>query len=310
MLGFLSRGCRGFMIGLWDYCEKKLKRLAERRFHMAARRGLATLVLALLASGCGEEIVHDLAEAEANRVLSRLSLEAIEAEKSVQPDGRWTISVAKRHAPLALRLLDTRRVIPSRAQDAASFAKSGIVPSREEQWFRYERALAAVLDDTLQSMTGVLEAHVHLHLPQADPLFGQKAETGGGSSAVLLLVDEHFTVPHDEVAALVGGAAGISPNRVAVLKTVAAPRGTESSLALSQRATEDSSMKKEAESAPVSAHVAATAQSLVLFWEYPIVLLGSFGVIAMVARIGRSVRGGTVALGHPALDRAALDHEV
>ncbi len=248
--------------------------------------------------------MHDLAEAEANRVLSRLSLEEIKAEKVVQPDGRWAISVAERDAPLALRFLDTRRVIPSRTQDAASFAKSGIVPSREEQWFRYERAVAAVLDDTLQSMTGVLEAHVHLHVPQGDPLFGQKTEYGGGSSAVLLLVDEHFTASNEEVAALVGGAAGISPNRVAVLKTVAAPRGIGPSSPMSQSAHEGGS-PNDVQSTAASATSVDVRSLYVLSWEYVLLFMGSLGVVGMLVRIRRSLPERAVAVGQP-----ILEHEV
>jgi hypothetical protein len=98
------------------------------------------------------------------------------------------------------------------------------VPSRDEQRFYYERALAAVLEETLQSMTGVLEAHVHLHLPHSDPLFREKSQDFAGSSAVLLLVDELFATSAEDVAALIGGAAGVPAKQVAVLKSVVAPR--------------------------------------------------------------------------------------
>jgi type III secretory pathway lipoprotein EscJ len=44
-------------------------------------------------AGCREPILHDLAESEANRLISRLSQIDVASEKVIQADGRWSLAV-------------------------------------------------------------------------------------------------------------------------------------------------------------------------------------------------------------------------
>jgi len=186
-------------------------------------RAACTLCLALALQGCQEQIVHDLSEAEANRVVSRLSLASLGAHKEQQSDGRWAIAVSGDSVVPALAFLENNRVLVSRVSAAGSSVRGSIVPSREEQWFRYERAMAQSIEESLGALAGVLEARVHLNLPEIDPLFGtERAESGSGS--VLLLVNSRYVASNDEVAALVGGAAGLPPSQVTVLKSLATGR--------------------------------------------------------------------------------------
>jgi type III secretory pathway lipoprotein EscJ len=119
----------------------------------------------------------------------------------------------------ALSIIETRRVLPVRDTKSAS-SKGGIIPSREDQWFRYERSVALSIEESLSALPGVLDARVHVNLPDEDPLFGE-SERRGGSGSVLLVVDRAFAAGDDEVAALVGGAAGIPREVVRVLKSEA-----------------------------------------------------------------------------------------
>jgi type III secretion protein J len=180
------------------------------------QRLVLLLALMIVSSGCDEQILHDLSEQDANRVVSRLGGASHEAKKVLQSDGRWAIAVPHNRAVPALSFLETNRVLNPRAPGSGHSAKSGFVPSREEQWFRYERSVATAIEDSLGAVLGVLEARVHLHLPQTDPLFGTRHESIG-SGSVLLVVDERYTSKHDEVAALVAGAAGIPAAKVTVL---------------------------------------------------------------------------------------------
>lgn len=208
-----------------------LKRNSRSRFQsffssflrLCPRWGLFAL-FALVVCGCEEQILHDLGEAEANRVVSRLSAVQLGARKVQQSDGRWAIAVPEDYIIAALGFLESNRVLASKSQAGAGAAKSGIVPSRQEQWFRYERAMAQAIEDSLGALGGVLEARVHLNLPESDPLFGAKKREGG-SGSVLLLVDGGYSAANEEVAALVAGAAGIPPASVMVLKSMA-PQGS------------------------------------------------------------------------------------
>ena len=173
------------------------------------------LIAAMCLTACQEQIVHDLSERDANRVISHLSEARLHPHKVQQPDGRWAISVARDEMVPALGYLDTRRVLVTRdSPDVAS--KGTIIPSREEQWFRYERSMAHSIEESLSTLPGVLEARVHLNLPDEDPLFGDGTR-GGGSGSVLLVVEARFSAGAGEVAAVVSGAAGLKPELVRVL---------------------------------------------------------------------------------------------
>lgn len=180
----------------------------------------ALLVLCVTACGCQEQILHDLSESEANRIVSRLHSAELSAEKVVQSDGRWAISLPERQASKGLRYLEEHRVVSSQRSDTFAFAKGGLIPSREEQRFRYERALAAAIEESLQAVKGVLEARVHLNLPPSEGFAAQRGEKTPGSSAVLLLVDERFNTQDSDVARLVAGAAGLQVERISVLRSV------------------------------------------------------------------------------------------
>ena len=177
--------------------------------------------LLLFLSACQEQIVHDLSEREANKVISHLSVAKLDARKVMQADGRWAISVSQDAIVSALAYLDTQRVLATR-DVKGPVAKGSMIPSREEQWFRYERSVAVSIEESLATIPGVLEARVHVNLPEEDPLFGS-SNRGGGSGSVLLVVDEKFGALDEEISALVGSAAGIPREVIRVLKSKATP---------------------------------------------------------------------------------------
>ena len=92
------------------------------------------------------------------------------------------------------------------------------MPSREEQWFRYERSVAVSIEESLSTIRGVLETRVHLNLPEKDPLFGTK-KLDVGSGSVLLVVDDRYATEKTDVANLVSGAAGIPAQYISVLQS-------------------------------------------------------------------------------------------
>lgn len=177
-------------------------------------------VALVCATGCEEQILHDLSEREANRVVSELHAAKVSASKLSQSDGRWTIGVAKREVVTALRALEFQRVLPSPGARGAPVSKGGFIPSREERLFRYERAMSEALEDSLTAIPGVLEARVHLNLPAEDPLLGP-SRVPAGSGSVLLLVDERWAARDEDIAHLVGGAAGVPSGAVKVLRSSA-----------------------------------------------------------------------------------------
>jgi type III secretory pathway lipoprotein EscJ len=246
-------------------------------------------VLALLAllclAGCKEQILHDLSETEANRIVSRLQGAELHAEKRLQSDGRWAIALPERQASTGLRYLEDRRVLSSQRGDALQFTKGGFVPSREEQRFRYERSIATAIEESLQAVRGVLEAHVHLNLPKADTLFGERADKSVGSSSVLLLVDERFETSDHDIARLVAGAVGLPADKISVLRSMAVaatatPAASPTSQPVHMTSARDDQLSQGVELRHGAAPIA----------ERTALLCGAVGIVVLLASIYRKRR--------------------
>ena len=178
------------------------------------------LVAVLGCIGCNEKLIHDLSEHDANRVVSRLHKDGITGSKVQQADGRWSIEVAKNDTVRALLVVDSSRVLSRKKSGDTRGRSMSILPTREEQWFQYETQVAEALEVTLLTLPGVVDAHVHLHLPPSDPLLGVR-DKGGGTGSVLLITESQSSIQDDEVAKMIAGGAGIPPEQVRVLRSVA-----------------------------------------------------------------------------------------
>lgn len=139
------------------------------------RRALPAFAAAALAlGGCAdEEILHGLAEAQANEVLVALDEAEIPASKRREDgaDAGWMISVAPGDAGRAQRVLAERSLPRARpAGFAEVFSKGSMVPTPTEEHALYLHALGGELARSVEAIDGVVEARVHLGLPQPDPL--------------------------------------------------------------------------------------------------------------------------------------------
>lgn len=175
---------------------------------------LLLILVVMLLSGCREQIVHNLSEIDANRLVTKLHDSSLNGDKEKQADGKWSISVPSDETIRALKLLNDSRILRSENQKAIE--KSSVISSREDQRFHYERSLSQEIEATLSSVPGVLEARVHLNIPPVDPLFGRSLGQGGTAS-VLLVTDSSLTTTKDEIAGLVAGASGIKSDAISVL---------------------------------------------------------------------------------------------
>lgn len=137
------------------------------------RRALPLLVLAAL-SGCGaEELLHGLDEAQANEILVALDEGGIAATKRREEgsDAQWAVAVPGRDAARAHRILAERELPRPRPPGFGEvFGKGSMVPTPTEEHALYLHALAGELSRSVESIDGVVEARVHLGLPQPDPL--------------------------------------------------------------------------------------------------------------------------------------------
>jgi type III secretion protein J len=161
-------------------------------------------LLLLLIGGCsGEALLHGLEERQANEVLVALDEGGLAATKRREegPEGGWLVVVASADAGRARRVLSERE-LP-----------------------RYLHALSGELSRSIESLDGVVEARVHLGLPQDDPL--RPGQPRMPRAAVLVRCRPTAcagvrTLEPGIRALVAGGADGLSSETVSVLIAEAA----------------------------------------------------------------------------------------
>lgn len=209
------------MIRHLKHFERSWKRwLARSLDRRNSLKRVALIAGSVMLMGCQEQILHDLTEYEANKVVGRLSESDISPSKVLQADGRWAVSVSKQKVVKALAVVDSSRILATRLNAPTASTKSGLIPNRHEQWYLYVQSIAQSLEQSLRAIPGVLEARVHLNMPESDPLIG-KSRDQVGSGSVLLLISRDFETKDEEIAALVSGAAGMPSSSIRVLRSLA-----------------------------------------------------------------------------------------
>lgn len=184
----------------------------------------------LLLSGCaGEELLHGLNELQANELLVALDEGGVAGEKRREEgsEGGWIVTVSGRAAGRARRILSERELPrPKTPGFGEVFGSGGMVPTPVEEHARYLYALSGELSRSLGSLDGVIEARVHLGLPQDDPL--RPGDRRPPRAAVLLrcrpATCAAVRAMEPGVRALVAGSAdGLAAEAVSLLVAEVAP---------------------------------------------------------------------------------------
>ncbi|MEX0596618.1 MAG: hypothetical protein WD512_08965, partial [Candidatus Paceibacterota bacterium] len=172
---------------------------------------LLVLGMVLMCS-CREKIIHDLTELDANKLLSKFHQAEIESQKEKQADGFWSIAVSERQVIPAIQLIEDYRFFK---KPQPEYLKSKLLSSEQELKLLYERSLAQELEATLQSLAGVLEAHVHLNINHDRGLWSNlKIANSNSSASILLIVSGQFSLMEQEVSHIISGAAGIKNEQI------------------------------------------------------------------------------------------------
>ena len=136
------------------------------------RRAACLAALALLATGCDKEarLNTNLEETQANLIVAALLDAGISAHKSPGDEGAWNVEVAESRFAEAANLLE-KKGLPRRAFNGVGevFKKTGMVSSPSEERIRFMDALAQDLSRTISGIDGVVDARVHVVLPENDP---------------------------------------------------------------------------------------------------------------------------------------------
>ena len=126
----------------------------------------------LLLTGCREETpLHtQLEERQANLVMATLLDAGINCRKKAGEENRWDLYIYTSDFAAAVNLLESQG-LPQRSYQGISevFKKTGMVSSPSEERIRFMDALAQDLSRTISEIEGVIDARVHVVLPENDP---------------------------------------------------------------------------------------------------------------------------------------------
>lgn len=148
------------------------------------RRACLALCLALAACGGKVDLMGAIAEDEANEVISALLQAHIPAEKVGGKEGMVSVRVPSEQVGQSLELLRERGLPRERyAGMGQVFKKEGLISSPLEERARYIYALSQELSQTLSKIDGVLNARVHVVLPER----GVAGEGGVPSTAAVFM---------------------------------------------------------------------------------------------------------------------------
>ena len=143
------------------------------------------LTSAVILAGCqGEELYSGLSQEEANDIIEVLRTHNIDAKKKDQDKAGKAILVSKSQLTDAIKLLK-KHGLPKQKYDSVIdvFKGDGIIASPLEEKARYIYAVSQELGQTLSQVDGVLNARVHVVLPETDEL---GRETSPSSVAVFI----------------------------------------------------------------------------------------------------------------------------
>jgi type III secretion protein J len=185
---------------------------------------IAIFLLLTAIGACRPVLQGELTENEANEMLAALLEQGLAGEKSACGDGRYEIRVGRDEFWRAWQIL-RERGLPRRQHAGLrqAYRERSLVPGRVEEQAVLVAALQEELEETLESISGVVSARVHLTLAGGSERGG---EAPAPSASILLMVLRRPPpLEESEVQRLVAHAVqGLEPQRVAVVVLEAAGR--------------------------------------------------------------------------------------
>lgn len=190
------------------------------------RRTLFLLPIFLLLVGCTRQLDTALSEHEAQELVVTLRENGISAYTEIESTGKkdsptWQVRVPGNNDQVAaawnvLRAHGLpREKVPGLNQ---VFANVGLIPTAGEEKARLLVGLAGELTQTLRSLPGVVDARVHVVLPDNSPLLDKKDQNPTTASVLVRYRGDHSPLKDEEIRALVAkGVEGLSADNVAVI---------------------------------------------------------------------------------------------
>jgi len=150
------------------------------------KTAILVVAAALLLAGCDKATtLHaGLPEQQANLVMAALIDAGITCNKEPGEEGTWNVMVSEKKFAAAVNLLE-RKGLPRRMYMGVGevFKKTGMISSPSEERIRFMDALAQDLSRTISMIDGVVDARVHVVLPENDP-FARNALPSSAAVAI------------------------------------------------------------------------------------------------------------------------------
>ncbi len=183
------------------------------------KRLFGLIAAMLLLAGCDKETtLHSgLEERQANLVMAALLDSGMGCRKGPGEEGTWNVLVSEGRFAEAVNLLE-RRGLPRRPRLGIGevFKKTGMISSPSEERIRFMDALAQDISRTISMIDGVVDARVHVVLPENDP-FARNALPSSAAVAIRSRWDADLTDIVPSVKGLVKNAIeGLSHDKIQV----------------------------------------------------------------------------------------------
>lgn len=206
-----------------------------RRIACEARGASLLLVFACVA-GCDARLASDLTEAQANELIVALHASGIAAEKDLEKgargEARYEVDVPEGEVGRALSVLASAD-LPRRDETGIdeAFAEGGLVPTATEERARLVAAIGGELARTIERIDGVVDARVHVALPEPREILLDETPPSSRASVLVKHRIDHAPPDVESIRAIVAGAVpSMDPASVAVLTVVAEPPPERSAL--------------------------------------------------------------------------------
>ena len=180
----------------------------------------ALLLAAGVLTGCSKSPLYtDLTEIQANEVQAALLSAHIDAQKAQMTKAKgWSIAVAHDEIPNAMAVLGAAGLPRQSLRTLGDvFPKESFVSSPLEERARYIFALSQEVQQTLMQLDGIVDARVHIALPERS-LLDDKPQSASASVVIIERPGANLELRETDIKAIVtDGIEGLKDvNRVTV----------------------------------------------------------------------------------------------
>jgi type III secretion protein J len=191
-------------------------------------RTLPVLLLAatLMLTGCiKNELQTGLSEQEAQDIIVLLKQNGLETQRALVARGKetpsWTVSVlgGNHNLVVAWRILQENGLPRQKVKGLDEvFSTGGLIPTASEEKAKLLVGLTGEITRTLNTIAGVVEARVHVVLPDNNPLMDRSQWSAPTASVLIKHRGKEPPLQEAEVKALVAKSVqGLTPEQVAVV---------------------------------------------------------------------------------------------